>query len=82
MKIKFFILLTVYLYKINNYSKSSNNESAYYFYKKLSDISINKDTTLEEILEQLKTATQQTAQEIDDIDFIEKKINYLIIFQA
>lgn len=73
MKIKFFILLTVYLYKINNYSKSSNNESAYYFYKKLSDISINKDTTLEEILEQLKTATQQTAQEIDDIDFIEKK---------
>lgn len=77
MKIKFFILLTVYLYKINNYSKSSNNQSVYYFYEKLSDISINKNTTLEEILEQLKTATQKTAQEIDDIDFIEKK-NQLI----
>ncbi len=69
MKIKIFILLTVYLYTINNYSESSNDKSSYYFYQKLSKIMINKDTTLEEIVEKTQRAYQQTSEEIYDENF-------------
>ena len=77
MKIKIFILLNVYLYTINNYSESSNDKSLYYFYQKLSKININKDTTLEKLLEEIKTATQQTAQEIDDVNLIKQKSEFI-----
>jgi len=77
MKIKIFILLNVYLYTINNYSESSNDKSLYYFYQKLSKININKDTTLEKLLEEIKTATQQTAEEIDDVNLIKQKSEFI-----
>jgi hypothetical protein len=69
MKIIAFIAVSIFLYNLNNDRENCKSNPTYHFYQKLSKIDINKDTTLDAIIEKISDTYQKINEEMGDINF-------------